>query len=674
MSAESKRLARAEQLIHERARLLAAQSVDTELESGDAEWLNGHNDSCGDCAAVAGEYRAIHAELRSLSMPEPPRDLWARTSTALDRVDASRAGRSLGIGKAGLVDRRPLLSTVMAVAAVVVVAVASLLAQSPILAPGPGSTRSASVAQGSGSSSQPAGGPQAPLAVVGGTSYWISSGDDVYEIRGGTAQCTAADGSCAVPQGAGRTLGSISSKSPVSAVISPDASRAAVWTKDKIVILPLTAAEPQTADIDQLTPRPTIAATPSAVPTATPAASETPSEGSAASASASAPAPTATPSAADTPPTSPTASASAAVPTAILSGYEIVGRDPEFSADGRQLAFSARPVDHSTGPNVFVWRSGQEQARAVTFSNTDLFAGWFGLRILISEISVPNASAGASASPSAATGSDAPQSTSYVFDPQTDKALKIGRPMLLPVVDPTGRYLVFWSGSVEYDAASGLWQPGRGDLYFDTWADLTLTPVSLAPAPTPTGSTGPSAPATPSFEVTAPPPTPTIAPAAIDTPSAVPSPTATPESSEAAQTQAPPQPTLPQLLPVAATPGTVHGWLVRWDSSGQHVAVWVADPGSARIGRLSLFSIDRATELVDTNEPLLAADKVIANIAFDGDHLVYTSAVDGKTYMQAVPAVPTSSVSTPPPATPGGAGASAGSSVEAVPASDQPGS
>jgi hypothetical protein len=669
MSAESKRLARAEQLTHERARLLAAQSVDTELESGDAEWLNGHLDSCGDCAAVAEEYRAIHAELRSLSMPEPPRDLWARTSTALDRVDASWAGRSLGIGKAGLADRRPLLSTVMAVAAVVVVAVASLLAQSPILAPAPAAVRSSTVAQGTGSSNQPTGAPQAPLAVVGGTSYWISSEDGGYEIRGGTAQCTAADGSCAVAQGAGRTLASINSKTPISAVIAPDASRAAVWTKDKIVIVPLTAAEPQTTEIDQLTPRPTIAATPSAAP-----ATATPSEGSAASASASAPAPTATPSATGTPPTSPSASASAAVPTVILSGYEIVGRDPEFSADGQRLAFSARPVDHTTGPNVFVWRSGQEQARAVTLRNTDLFAGWYGLRILISEISVPDASAGASASPSAATGSDAPQSTSYVFDPQTDEALKIGRPMLLPVVDPTGRYLVFWSGTVEYDAASGLWQPGRGDLYFDTWADLTLTPASLAPAPTPTGSSGPSAPATPSFEVTAPPPTPTIAPAAIDTPTAVPSPTANPESSEAAPTQAPPQPTLPQLLPVAAAPGTVHGWIVRWDSSGQHVAVWVADPGSARIGRLSLFSIDRATELVDTNEPLLAADKVIANIAFDGDHLVYTSAVDGKTYMQAVPAVPPSSVSTPPPATPGGAGATAGSSAEAVPASDQPGS
>jgi hypothetical protein len=303
-----------------------------------------------------------------------------------------------------------------------------------------------------------------------------------------------------------------------------------------------------------------------------------------------------------------------------------------------------------------------------------MFAGWFGLQILISEISVPNASDGASASPSAAISPDASRSTSYVFDPETGKALKIGRPMLLPAVDPTGRYLVFWSGTVEFDPASGLWRPGHGDLYFDTWSDLTLTPASFAPAPTPTGSTGPSAPAAPSSDAPTPSPAPTLAPAAIDTPTAAPSSAVSPGSSEAAQTQSPPQPTLPQLLPVAATPGTVHSWLVRWDTSGRHVAVWVADPGSAGIGRLSLFSIDRATELVDTNEQLLAADKVMANVVFDGDHLVYTSAVDGKTYMQAVPAVPPSTVSTPTQGAPGEqpSGAAASGSAAAQ-ASDRPG-
>ena len=81
-----------------------------------------------------------------------------------------------------------------------------------------------------------------------------------------------------------------------------------------------------------------------------------------------APRPTASPAAtpAVRPPRATAAAAVVPSPTAILDGYEIVGRDPEFSADGRLVAFSARPVDHSTGPDVFVWRSGRGAGTAVT--------------------------------------------------------------------------------------------------------------------------------------------------------------------------------------------------------------------------------------------------------------------------------------------------------------------
>jgi hypothetical protein len=247
--------------------------------------------------------------------------------------------------------------------------------------------------------------------------------------------------------------------------------------------------------------------------------------------------------------------------------------------------------------------------------------------------------------------------------------------MLLPAVDPTGQYLVYWSGSVELDSASGLWGPGKGDLYFDAWTDLTLTPASLGPVATPSQSAGPATPATPSAAVVAtPPPSPAPTPASssIETPAADPSAAASALPSPTAGTESPIQPALPQLLPVTATLGTVHDWLVRWDALGQHVAIWVADPGSSRVGRLSLFSIDRAAGLVRTNEPLLAADKVMPGIAFDEGHLVYTSAVDGKTYMQAVPAVPPSTVSTPAPTEPGQAPSAAAASGSAAPQPTDP--
>jgi hypothetical protein len=104
------------------------------------------------------------------------------------------------------------------------------------------------------------------------------------------------------------------------------------------------------------------------------------------------------------------------------------------------------------------------------------------------------------------------------------------------------------------------------------------------------------------------------------------------------------------------------------------VAIWVADPGSTKIGRLSLFSVNAAAGFVATNEPLLAADKVLATLSFDdAGHLVYTSAVDGKTYMQAVPAVPPSTVSTPaaPTEVPSSAAASGSTSPQPT---DRPGS
>jgi hypothetical protein len=243
--------------------------------------------------------------------------------------------------------------------------------------------------------------------------------------------------------------------------------------------------------------------------------------------------------------------------------------------------------------------------------------------------------------------------------------------MLLPTVDPTGKYLIYWSGAVEFDPSTGLWQPGQGDLYFDSWSDLNLMPASLQPVSTTVASAIP-VPETASPELTAE-PTATLgsSPAAVDTAatSSEPNP-ATPSPSEPAPTPSPAPAAVPQLLSASATPSTVHSWVVRWDATGQHVAIWVADPGSARIGTLELFSIDRTTGLVDSK--LLAVDKVMGSIAFDDGRLIYTSAVNGKTYVQVVPSMGPSTVQTPSPTVPGQLPA-AGSALPTPPASGRPG-
>jgi hypothetical protein len=529
---------------------------------------------------------------------------------------APNGSRTAGLG------RRPLFSTAIAVGVVVVMASVSIMNQGPLRSPGSASTGTQFIALGTTGSGRSLSAPQAPLAVVDGTNYWLSSNSGVYEIKGSSAECVAKDGSCIVAGGNGQTLGSIASTSQVSAAIAPDATRAAVWSKDKVAIVPLSAM-PATVSLDQLTPRPTTSATitaPTPTPTSTSSSTSTSAETQAASL-----APTSTPT---------TAAAGPAL--AILSGYEIVGRDPEFSADGTFLAFAARPIDHSTGPDVYLWRVGEDRAEPVTFRHADLFAGWYGRQILISEIS-----------PATAPGSsDAAAISSYIYDPGTGTALQFDVPMLLPTVDPTGQFLIYWSGTVEFDPESGLWRPGTGDLNFDARADLKLTPVSLGPFATATDTPDSASPSTSDSGLITSPPTATPIPTSGDTR------TSTPDAAGSPGT-APDQGVMPQVLPVATGPNLVQTWVVRWDAAGLHVAIWVAQPGSSKIGRLSLFSVDRASGQVDTNEPLLAADKVMSSIAFDGDHLVYTSAVDGKTYVQTIPAVPPSTVSTPAPTTPG---------------------
>jgi hypothetical protein len=704
---------REEAQMHEQARLLAAESIDVQLVPEESAWLEDHLAACDDCRAVAAEYTAIHAELSTLAMPEPPRDLWARTRAALDQADGG-SGRPMGRrSPAGL---GSLLGTSMAVGAVVVIAGAALLSQTPIVRQAPPNGSFGPIANAS-ASGLPGGGAQQPLAVMNGTTYWISGSDGVYEIKGGSSACDPADATCTVSNGGGQTLGTISSDSTVSAAIAPGATVAAVWTDDKVAILPLDNTSPSVA-LDLLTPQPTIAQTiaptpsptPVRTPSPTPTASPIPTPIQTAAATESMPAtllPSVAPSAAATLTAAATATATAsalpsiaeATPTpapatatpapatatpastggafAILSGYQIVGSGPAFSADGKTVAFSARPSDQSAGPDVFVWQAGDLQAHAITQAHSDFFSGWFGSSILVSEID---------AGGSAAAGTVVPMS--YLFDPSTDRGMQITRPMYLPVVDPTGRFVVYWSGSVEFDPATGMWQPGAGDLYFDKWSNLDLVaPGTPLPSATPPSSTtSPEVSPAPTLVVSAPP---SVAP--IDTPSATasaapaldlasPSPTAvespfgsaTPEPSVSASPPATPTPTpappaLPQLLPVAQGAGSVDLWQVRWDAAGLHLAIWVADKSSTTVGGLELFSVDRATGLVDTDQPLLAAQKVMSNIQFDSAHLVYTLATDGKTYLQAVPeqqpTVSTAAPSVPAP--------SAGAPT--VPSTDRPG-
>jgi hypothetical protein len=582
---------RAARRAHERARTLASESMDVDLSAADAAWLKDHLAGCDACRDVAGEYRAIHTELRGLAMPEPPRDLWPRTAAALDQVDA-RAGRAAGRGllRLGfLSSSRMSLATAAAVGLTVVVACLSLFSQGPGLPFGPGPSKTAATAAGT---AVPNGG-LTPVAFVDGNIIGVTATNGVYQITSASAGCPNAQEPCTISDAGSVVMGSIASRSPVSVALSPNAAQAAVWTGDKVVVVPLGAPSARTVPLDLLTPRPTGSAAASEVaPTPGASFSAEPTAGLSAT-------PTSTPTASSAPTQAPTV---ASEPIAILDGYQIVGRAPEFSADGVWLAFSARPADSTVGADVYVWRAGWEAASRVTDTHADLFAGWYSRKILISEfVSVP---AAAEPTPSPASEADATEAASieptaapaplfaavsFVYDPLTSAVSQIDRYMLLPTVDPSGRYLVYWSGSVRLNPTTNLWEAGQGDLYFDSWSNVDLLAGKFGESAIPASS----------------------------------SPTAGAAG---------------QVLPVTPTAGSVQRWVVRWDAVGRYVAIWVGDP-SGESGRVSLFGVDPATGRLDPT--VLISAEARSNVAFDeSSNLLYTSPSkggDGKTYIVPIP-------------------------------------
>ena len=111
---------------HVRARADLSDRLDSPLEPTEANWLSSHLEACPDCRVIADAYAAQRLELRALRdrMPPPPRDLWARTSAAIESESRFRDGRARSTGWR---NRRVLApSAVISAALVVAVAVAAL--------------------------------------------------------------------------------------------------------------------------------------------------------------------------------------------------------------------------------------------------------------------------------------------------------------------------------------------------------------------------------------------------------------------------------------------------------------------------------------------------------------------------------------------------------------------
>jgi hypothetical protein len=533
---------------HERARRLAAERLDMVLGAGDAAWLDEHLVGCPGCRSVAAAYEADRVALRGLRehQPEPPRDLWARTAAALERESASRGGASRRVAR-GTPRSGPALGILSGLAVVAVVIGATVLSggigRSPTTGVGPGASTPAIAVVPTATP-----GPT-PILVGAGAVDWFgtsSNGALAYNTTRVNEVCQA-DRQPDCPPVVGEDSKHVDiairpksiSRSPVqnqAVVVGTDSTGS-----DSVVVIALPTTQPSAAP----------SATPSTVASVTPV--ETPSQ-TAVAASATPvppslkPTPTATvgSSPTATPPIGPlvTPSASVASTMAIVSGVKVVGQSAAYSPDGAWFAFTARPSDGLTGPDIYVWRVGDQLARPLTTDHRSVFGSWAGNRLLGSR---PDAigDAGAEVAP-----------RSFMIDPATGLETPMEASLWRPIVDPAGDRAVAWVGTVKASADGLATVPASGALVL-----RAFTPDAAPLASSVAGST-----ASPDAGTTA--------------------------SPDAGVTVSP---DAPQVV----ADGPVAEFDVRWDETGSWLAVWVADATDPTIGQLSLVHLDRATGRLD---------------------------------------------------------------------------
>lgn len=670
--------------VHARARGLASDRLLGPLSGEDETWLRDHLVTCPPCRRTADAFALDQARIRALrvELPIPPRDLGARLSRALDVEvrravrDDARAGRRQPFGLPAYAFAGIAVVAVLAVA-FLPLALAGLGIRNGLVITGPGGSGTpaatpmtvatqvvawvqrepdGSYVLNSVSVDQVCPGPDAsacgtldstarpivaldvrPSAVVlqhNGDSAVLVGSNAVYAF---TLPRDAPVTLVPTPSSSLPTPGALSPTPAVTGVGATPPAATPVPTGSPTpgpTRTPRTeSSSPAASGTGEPTPpAPTAVAAPTAVPPGEPGTAE-PAPGG----------PTPAASIASLPPPSP--APSAAVTTPIIERVVLVGAPPAYSADGEWVAFSARPASGVRGPDIYAWHVGDAKARPLTTDHASVFSAWDGDQILGSAVlpadspdlveravtiapaaspetpspadESPAAGASAEASPGAdasagiespaapprlgspapsahaATthepsaapvpsgsgapadepGAETPGATpspglesplpsvpvgSFLLDPSSGAQTPVTRPAVWrPVVDPTGRTVVYWTGEQALDPVTNTWTPTSGQLVTADWQAL-LGPGDV---------------------------------------------TATP-------------------LPGTAGMAGVTSWDVRWDPSGRHLAVWIADPTDPSIGRLSLFGVNADGTIGET---LLADIAALPGLSLGSDRLAWAS-------------------------------------------------
>jgi hypothetical protein len=533
--------------VHQRARVRAAERLDGPLGLTESAWLDGHLAECAACTSAAAAYEADRLALRQLrsEMPEPPRDLWARTAAAIEREASTRHGGQRERQRAA--GRRIPLGALSGVAVVALVVGASLVSQS-LFVPQADSLSTGGTEDAAGGAAalgtdgsdetgsitrvQPT-----PFAVGAGEVQWVRSNQDgtlAYTTADVDEVCPleAKDGCATLSESAARRLRL--DAEPETIIASPDDGTAIMVSRNdageqELVVIDLDEEADPTAP-PASTPAPTATAAPTAGPTGSPEPA-TSSPGSPAPSQEPTPEPTggdttipsddpssAAPSDSPdaTPSGAPTLSPAPSVAASLATDVTVVGHSASFSSDGAWFAFTAQPADGSGGPNVYVWEVGSAEAVQLTVDDRSVFASWADGEVLVSrpvgrDRGRPTAAVNVLIDP--VSGSETPAAAAW-----------------RPTLDPTRTRAVSWAGAIVQDE-SGTWRPEVGRLVLGPW--------SLREG-----------------------------------------------GAEADQT-------------VLFDGDTIGDFDVRWDETGEWVAVWIADDTDPSVGSLDLYRVDPETGALD---------------------------------------------------------------------------
>lgn len=527
---------------HDQALRLASDALVEPLGDLDAAWLEDHLATCGPCAAEAEGFAADAALLRELrgNAPPVPRDLGARVSLALDdemrralrRRDGSRA-RPQGAVRRHRSGRSPWAGG--AIAGVAVAALVAILVLPLGLLPG-----AAPATLPPDASLLPA---ATPITVDTEPVAWVQrTNDGRYVISSAEVDqvCEGTDASsCGTLDGGARTVAALDVK-PSSLLLPRDGNPAVIVGNDAVYAVSVSFDEPVTSPPADPSPVPTTepaqspavpgaSVTPPADTPAPSVAPDTPKPASpdptepgssdappvspspepppASPAPAATPtptpestpgstsAPTATPEPATPLPTLPPATPAPTAETvlAIAEGVVLVGAPPAYSPDGKWVAFSARPRSGEHGPDVYTWRVGERRARAITDDHGSVFAGWLGDDVLASTArfaETPEVDPGAEV-PAPDADPAAVAARSFTIDPSGQALAMIAREGIWrPVVDPTNRLVVFWTGALGWDGEARTWLPEDGMLVAAGWRDVLDPAADLERDPLPATSEG----------------------------------------------------------------------------------------------------------------------------------------------------------------------------------------